>query len=212
MKFACSACGTSLRAHEEWVGRAVKCPKCGTRNVVPAVTEPIETAIERGGNGAGDNPLAALTAAVDATTHESETSHHATGVEPVDHGQPQHAPAHAHGSRGVGALGYRRAESGPAEAPGYHIVRIVGFIQQIIGYFVIGIGVLALVGGVAMAANILIKTRDVQLAAGGLTGMTLVGLYLAILGIFLVGAGQVMFCVRDMARNSFYMKRLAERG
>jgi hypothetical protein len=35
------------------------------------------------------------------------------------------------------------------------------------------------------------------------------GLLLVLLGITQIGLGQLFFCIRDMARNSFYLRRLA---
>ncbi|MCY2925048.1 MAG: hypothetical protein NT031_06345 [Planctomycetota bacterium] len=46
--------------------------------------------------------------------------------------------------------------------------------------------------------------------AGGMVGAGLMGaLFVAIGGLVLVGLGQVFLCLRDSARNSFYLQRLA---
>jgi serine/threonine-protein kinase len=62
MSFACSGCGTNLKAKAEQAGKKVKCPRCGTAVLVPP---PGPAAPRKAGvPGAGRWPLAALGLAV----------------------------------------------------------------------------------------------------------------------------------------------------
>lgn len=241
MKFSCSACGTSLKVRDELAGKAVKCPKCGARNTVPAPGEEPqeEVAGGGGGGGGGENPLAVLAAMTGGATAAKSAAERgvprakaaAASVPPTETEQEQReeeesteeteqsvadlsrsVPANVHSGAGVGAVAYRGGEAGPPGAPRYQVVRMVGVIQQVLGYIIVGVGGLWLGFGVVMAVLTLVKTKEATFAIVGLTANGVIGLYLLILGIFLVGAGQLLFCVRDMARNSFYLKRLGANG
>jgi len=91
-----------------------------------------------------------------------------------------------------------------ARLPGYLGVRIMGIFYIVCGIacWLIGLAVMLylVVGG--------LRSGDLQAAilSGGLGLAIAIGLF--ILGLVQVGMGQLFLCVRDLARNSFHLRKL----
>jgi hypothetical protein len=102
------------------------------------------------------------------------------------------------------------------EAPNYGGVKFIGRLYEICGYILCVLGCIVILlslvsliaGAVATSGHGSAGSAIVGLlGVGGLVG-AIYGALLMLLGICEIGAGQLFYCVRDMARNSFYLQRL----
>jgi len=92
-----------------------------------------------------------------------------------------------------------------AEPPDYGALRLLGIINLIFGW------VTAVGGSFAVALILILRTDDPTDDPLVAVLVGILGILLAVfVGIFQIGLGQVFFCVRDIARNSFYLKAHVE--
>jgi hypothetical protein len=88
--------------------------------------------------------------------------------------------------------------------PAYSGIKFIGYLFMLCGLLCWGIGVPWLISIVVRALSS--GDSDVMLLMGGI-GLP-VGAGLFILGFVQIGMGQLFLCIRDMARNSFHLRRL----
>jgi hypothetical protein len=91
-----------------------------------------------------------------------------------------------------------------AKPPGYLGVRIMGIFYIVCGLacWLIGLGVM-----LYLVADIL-QSGDLRAAVLSASLFLAIAFGLFILGLVQVGMGQLFLCVRDMARNSFHLRKL----
>lgn len=119
-------------------------------------------------------------------------------------------------------------QAGPGaylEIPKYTAVKIVGYIYIVLGILSWALGAIVLILTIisALAGGSLMSSlagglegpdaRTAAAAGGSLVAITIgLGLFatlgFVIVGILSIGMGQVFFCVRDMAQNSFLLRKL----
>jgi len=102
-------------------------------------------------------------------------------------------------------------------APNYGGVKFIGRVYEILGWVCCILGVvvfaLCLLGGLAGGADTgyssASRARGAVLGGlgGGLMGAIFGGM-LILAGVIQIGMGQLFYCMRDLARNSFHLQRL----
>jgi len=183
--FNCTNCGQGLSAAEKQAGKTAKCPHCGASVVVPG-------------------PAASLRKEAAEAIYGKAPARDEPAVDLRRDGPP--AP-----SQRLAASGIHPASARPAsprvhavEPPSYGGVTFIGSLFCVLGALRWGVGAIVLLVLVAAA----VKSGDAWVAfAAGTTGLV-IGVLLLVAGFVLVGLGQVFFCVRDLARNSFWLRRL----
>ena len=94
--------------------------------------------------------------------------------------------------------------------PNYGGVKFLGTLYVVLGWLICIAGVIIFLASVmaALAASTRAETAKeatAMMAGGGLAGLFSGGV-MFFGGLILIGSGQLFYCVRDMARNSFLLR------
>jgi len=196
IQLTCSQCGSNLGVTDKMAGKKGKCPKCGKMNVIPYPDDKPPPEEQQDGSSLRDLAAAASNASPLPNVHRPAS----TSV----HGQPSRSR--------------RRSSANP---PNYTGVKFIG-------YLFIGLGVLLWIVGVVILIKALTTpsesgVHDITATSPGQTVVrtvwtgpggeqvifgVIVAIFFGIHGFILVGIGQLFFCIRDMAQNSYYLRRL----
>ena len=111
----------------------------------------------------------------------------------------------------VGAPDWNRLQ-GPKRLyiPNYGGVKFLGTLYTILGWITCAVGVIVFLVMAIGSLGAGIKADSsggAILAAGGMMGL-LLGAAIVLAGLMQVGFGQLFYCIRDMARNSFYLRNM----
>ncbi|MCK4624458.1 MAG: hypothetical protein KAV00_04045 [Phycisphaerae bacterium] len=203
IQLTCSQCGSNLRVTDKMAGKKGKCPKCGKMNVIPCPDDKPPPEEQQDGSSLRD--LAAAASKASSPTP-------LPNVAPAAH-QPASTPVHGQSSRSR-----RQSSENP---PNYTGVKFIG-------YLFIGLGVLLWIAGMVILIKSLTTPsesgmHDITTTSPGQTVVRTVwtgpsgdqvmsGVIMAILcgilGFIFIGVGQLFSCIRDMAQNSYYLRRL----
>ena len=101
-----------------------------------------------------------------------------------------------------------------SEVPGYAGLKILGWLQIILGFILLAVGTISilavlvgsLVGEVAAAREGARTGGAGFLLGGGLSAGIAIVVFIA--GITQIGYGQLLLAIRDMAQNSFWLRRM----
>jgi predicted Zn finger-like uncharacterized protein len=180
----CPSCKVSLKIAEEIIGKTVKCPKCQHQFVAPGSDDvpdpsPIDVSPSL------PNPLDDL-------------------VSQVAFQQPP---------QGYAPVPRRAAKPiRPIQIPNYGAVKFIGKVLEIFGYIdcflVVLVLLLCLVCHIIGASGNNSAVSAILVYLGGSPVVAWFGVCLVFGGIIDIGLAQLLYCTRDMARNSFYLQRL----
>lgn len=226
--FDCPTCGGRLEVPDEYVGRQCRCPSCGTVAVVHSGRTRGAGDTAHGPAAGADDIAAALSASWHPASHDDPAPAGAGGNVQYDlsliFGTPAaagEAPAATQGAAAdaeappaepfpseplfaMPSAGVGSTRSAPTAPPEYAGVRAVGVLSVALG------GVCAL-GGVglllALAGDALLSDDLSGALAAGWPGLA-VAIGLLVGGTLQVALGLLTLCVRDLARNSFHLRRL----
>ena len=209
----CPKCGNALRVADQHAGKKGKCPKCGSVLMIPAsaepapATDPADALAALAGAAAQRTAAPPLRPAVVIQPAAETAADDDVEEEPaVERFAPAPAPAAV-----SPAVAPARAPATPAPAatgePKYKWLSPLGWVFTIMGF-------LQVIGGTLFCLFALV-TLVIAMMKGGFgapTGKMLLTGAVAIIGQFLVllvlstlwfGAGQAMWVLRDIARNSW---------
>lgn len=193
IQFQCTNCRGVLKVRDELEGKNGRCPKCGTVNVIPSGSSEGDCDAVSGRSAdlrSHEDPLGELAAAANRT--EDVRNEAVGGPVSAVEGMNE-APVRSAASDGVHTPGVVRSSA----VPSYDAVKIVGYLLVGLGFVCIGIAPLVFLIGVVGGG-----------VFGGMVLTFVPALVLGLTGLFQIGMGQLLFCVRDIAINSFRLAKL----
>ncbi len=229
--FDCDTCGHSVRVKDEFAGRKGKCPKCGAVLQIPGdAPEPEPVTAESASEATpvappvrADEPPDPLAQLAQSAARPAPKRPTAPPAAPVAAPAPRPAapepkPAKAKEAKPPKAETARPATPDePAERPPgrlppkYAAMKGVAIVFLALGLLLIVIGLSIGAVGLLRAGTVTYETSGVEKAGQILTaaaGPLLAAAAMVLNGVMLVGLGQLFVCVRDIAQNTYYLRRL----
>ena len=225
-------CGQRITVPEIHAGKKGRCPNCkqvigipqasqvappGTphRNVSPKTDKEInkqDTAI--GETLEPQKPASEKVSAPDGLLGEMLEHEHSAPKEYVlaEDSQPAKSYSFVEEENGGGKKNNpspRRFSSKPkllSGAPNYGGVKFIGVVYELGGVLSCIIGVVIIIFGFSVPTG---YSNDSGGVLGrGVEGALILGGIFIFAGLFQIGIGQIFYCIRDMAQNSFHLRRL----
>jgi len=227
-KIRCPVCATIATVYAPKAaasGPEIVLPDTGKSRDVAAVLEakfhghgPGEKAVPGAGGTKQYDLSAVLTPPAEATGETAETAE-----KPAADGAPVAAPSSSATEAAEGEAEPDSAETPPIVAmpvgphgkvasPAPAAARPPGYLGVLfIGYSIIVSGILCWLSGLGVVLFLVVegfRSGDLRAAILSVDLSRAIAVGLFILGLVLVGMGQLFLCVRDMARNSFHLRKL----
>jgi hypothetical protein len=182
IEFHCEACGAPVRIGDEFGGKKGRCPSCGAVIDIPAQSDP---AVAKAAPAPAPGPTPQSPAPM----------------------PPQPAPAAAPAFAPLPGAPRPRMV-----VPRYGGVTFLGYMFICMGILMCVMGLLVFLAAAIGGAGASYAMRGRAMPVGFGASMALIGLiyggFIGIWGLMGVGMGFLVFCIRDMAQNTFYLRRI----
>lgn len=200
IKIQCAKCGQKYKTNDEMAGLKGKC-NCGSIMAIPSKVQPNKT--PKGITSQKTAPAKAISYAGGVNSKVGNNTHaqsHST-FKPQRTGPDSTLEKNDQPLVDTNAI--NEPESKSNQIPSYFGVSLIGTCFVIFGVLT------TILGGIGIVLSIMgTNNQSPERVSGSAVGLGAFTFGLIILGgLFQIGFGQLFYCIRDMARNTFYLRK-----
>lgn len=189
IKVSCSSCGQGIGVADEHGGKKARCPKCKSVMEIPSKSTSEDEFFE------GFGKLEPIVVPPDEAKPKSAAQRNSYWQDPP----PSNPPIAPIPSR----MSATRRTSEASGAPSYWGVKFIGMNLCLSGVFLVIVGAILASVGVFAPSTAAAAVGEAEARWAARLFWIVGGISCALWGCFFVGVGQLFYCIRDMARNSF---------